>query len=181
MELLIGIAVTATLCALLLPSLKKSIEGGRQTKCMHNLRQLYVAIYLYAGENGGAVPLYKDQEAPDTEAASYWHRRVGPYLATQFGTANVSKIFLCPSDPEPYLKIISYGMNSALTGYRLSQFETNAILIGEAKGSYGVSKPDSLRFSHDEKTNLLLRNGSVQAMKTVPDVKTEPALWKPTL
>ena len=50
-ELLVVIGIITTLCALLLPALASSKEGGRRTRCASNLRQLGLAAQMYWDEN----------------------------------------------------------------------------------------------------------------------------------
>ena len=56
-ELLVVIAVIALLAAMLLPALSKARQSGRRTACMSNLRQLSVALSIYASENEGDFPI----------------------------------------------------------------------------------------------------------------------------
>ncbi len=56
-ELLVVIAILATLAGLLLPALAKGRAGGLRTKCLGNLRQTYLLLAVYAGDNDNAVPL----------------------------------------------------------------------------------------------------------------------------
>lgn len=55
-ELLVVIAIIAILAALLLPALAAGRERARKTACISNLRQVGVAIHLYAGDNSGSIP-----------------------------------------------------------------------------------------------------------------------------
>ena len=56
-ELLVVIAVIALLAAMLLPALSNARQSGRRTACASNLRQLGVALSIYAGENEGDFPV----------------------------------------------------------------------------------------------------------------------------
>src|SRR5439155_22328984 len=42
--------------AILLPALARAREQAKSTQCLSNLRQLGVAAYNYAANNGGALP-----------------------------------------------------------------------------------------------------------------------------
>lgn len=52
-ELLVVIGIIGVLAALLLPALGRARLQARQTQCINNLRQLYLANTMYADENGG--------------------------------------------------------------------------------------------------------------------------------
>ena len=56
-ELLVVIAVIALIAAMLLPALSKARQSGRRTACASNLRQLSVALSIYASENEGDYPI----------------------------------------------------------------------------------------------------------------------------
>ncbi len=55
-ELLVVIAIIAILAALLLPVLAAAKEKGRRTKCINNLKQVGLALQLYADEHGDQLP-----------------------------------------------------------------------------------------------------------------------------
>lgn len=57
MELLVVIAVIASLIGILLPSLKRVRANGRQVVCFSNLRQMAMAASTYAVNNDGRFPL----------------------------------------------------------------------------------------------------------------------------
>src|ERR1035441_1612956 len=55
-ELLVVIAIIAILAALLLPSLAQGKQKAHQAQCTSNLRQLALAIHMYADENRDTLP-----------------------------------------------------------------------------------------------------------------------------
>src|SRR5213592_4476646 len=55
-ELFVVIAIVAILAALLLPALTKAKEQGRSSICKNNMRQLTLAMVLYADDNNDHLP-----------------------------------------------------------------------------------------------------------------------------
>lgn len=55
-ELLVVMAIIALLAAMLLPSLNRAREKGRQAACISNLRQLAQAGLMYAADHGEHLP-----------------------------------------------------------------------------------------------------------------------------
>jgi prepilin-type N-terminal cleavage/methylation domain-containing protein/prepilin-type processing-associated H-X9-DG protein len=55
-ELLVVVAVIGILAALLLPTLSRAKERGRSIQCVSNLRQLDLALTLYAGDHADQLP-----------------------------------------------------------------------------------------------------------------------------
>src|SRR2546427_9286142 len=55
-ELLVVIAIIAVLVALLLPTLSKAKERAITMRCLSNLRQLGLAMHLYADEHEELLP-----------------------------------------------------------------------------------------------------------------------------
>src|SRR4051794_38248515 len=65
-ELLVVIAIIAILAALLLPALARAKEKANRTVCVNNLRNLALAMSMYAHDNNDALPWCQ------------WYNRYGP-------------------------------------------------------------------------------------------------------
>lgn len=99
-ELLVVIAIIAILTAILFPVFAQGREKSRQVGCLTNLRQLSLAISMYAQDYEG-YPLYS-YPSPSPER---WHTILQPYVRNQ-------RIMVCPSAPVSYdFRNMSYGYN----------------------------------------------------------------------
>jgi prepilin-type N-terminal cleavage/methylation domain-containing protein len=55
-ELLVVIGIIALLLSILLPSLNKARRNAESVACASNMRQLYLASAMFAGDNKGHLP-----------------------------------------------------------------------------------------------------------------------------
>jgi prepilin-type N-terminal cleavage/methylation domain-containing protein len=56
-EILVVIAIIAILAGILFPVLLRAKESARRTKCASNLRQLGLALQMYAADYDGLIPM----------------------------------------------------------------------------------------------------------------------------
>lgn len=110
-ELLVVIAIIAVLVAILLPVLRQAREKARQSVCMNNMKQLGLAILMYADDyDGWVVPSLSDTNIANN--AWDWTLVKGGYCP---GASNLiggawsmwytqtvpNPLFQCPSDILP--------------------------------------------------------------------------------
>src|SRR6266436_4555560 len=113
-ELLVVIAIIAILAALLLPTLSKSKDKAQGVACAGNIKQLAVAWFLYADENGDW--LVNNHGVPETLARRQtWANNVQDWQASDDNTnliflsdsklgpfaSRATRIYKCPADRQP--------------------------------------------------------------------------------
>lgn len=108
-ELLVVIAIIAILAALLGPALARAKESSRSTKCLSHLRQLGLAVRLYAEDFADEFP--RSQHSAFANGVMPWERTLAGYLGSGPGawTNLLAGIYHCPTDKRtaPW----SYGLN----------------------------------------------------------------------
>ena len=110
-ELLVVIALIATLAALLLPAFGRAKESGRATACLSNLHQIGLALQLYVQDNGNRLPTMRDKNLTATNELP------SPDLVLSNYLGNI-RILQCPSDRQNLFQTTgsSYSWNSLLNG-----------------------------------------------------------------
>ncbi|MCJ8329989.1 MAG: DUF1559 domain-containing protein [Lentisphaeria bacterium] len=116
-ELLVVIAIIAILAAMLLPALVTAREKGNRATCVNNLRQLGLAIFLYADDNYDyMVPQDFTQTAGYTTGGLYWYSTdVGLASYLEQDPLFPDTTLACPSNPGLHAAMyVGYGYNQDL-------------------------------------------------------------------
>lgn len=73
-ELLVVIAIIGILASMLLPTLNRGKEQARMSQCLNNLRQMGIAVKLYADDNHSKFPLnYVLEDNPNSGVPDIKH------------------------------------------------------------------------------------------------------------
>ncbi len=122
-ELLVVISMIGFLFALLVPSLKRSMQLARATVCQHHLKQIGTGLLMYRDDNNGWLPVNKTIEVTTASAPageSAWFAKLFPtYMPDPM-------LMRCPSDP---------------FGYRMAEYQSNIASPEAADAvSYGLNQ-----------------------------------------
>ncbi len=173
-ELLVVIAIIAILAAILFPVFARAREKARQASCQSNLKQIGLAIYMYAQDydetfqgrkkGWGYTPGYTE---------TTWHVLLQPYIKNW-------QIYVCPSigvasySTRDGIKS-SYGMSACIAGdyggnpLALIEYPAQKIIVKDSR-CCGTNTPlctcpgivSSQVYPHNDGANCLYVDGHVK-------------------
>ncbi|MDD3926051.1 MAG: prepilin-type N-terminal cleavage/methylation domain-containing protein [bacterium] len=152
MELLVVIAVIAILASILFPVFNKVREKGRQVTCQSNLRQIGMAMLMYAQDYDSCLPMYQS-------GGYFWYFRLSTYLSRPLNQAVGVNYLICPSLDSEKEKTygvtgtVSYGANygnvfNTTKPCGVDEISLKTFLVGDAVGT-NIYSPKTYPFKVD--------------------------------
>ena len=89
-ELLVVIAIIAILAAILFPVFARAREKARQASCQSNMKQLALALLMYAQDYDETIPAWKVSGGCGVGGVFSWKHVIYPYVKNK-------QVFICPS------------------------------------------------------------------------------------
>lgn len=144
--------------AMLLPALAKAKERAQTITCVNNVKQLGLAVRMYAGDNNDQFP-----------SAAKWCDAIQTYVQSP-------KPFQCASDPS--LRC-AFAYNRKLDGLKVQDIDPQAVVFFESSSGWNAAGGRELFSAHKHsRTRIVvgLADGSVQQL---PRSQLETLRWDP--
>ena len=157
-EILIVVAIIAILAAIIFPAFSRARESGRAIACVSNLKQIGMALNMYAEDYDGFHPIAGADVSWDAvdpvTGNGPWMQQLQTYLKSK-------KVLRCPSDGDSeysyflgsraaYLSVTPNAF--AATNTRRIEFSTAFVVGGDTfsrNGSFAITDADKDDYSQN--------------------------------
>lgn len=126
-ELLVVVAIIGLLLGIALPALSAARMAAYRTQCANNLKQIGLAITLFAQNNKGKFP--ESTHTTNVNFQKAWVYTLAPYLE------NVDSIRICPRDPKRDDRLKQHGTSYVLNEYICVPGEDECLSLQHLKAS----------------------------------------------
>lgn len=139
-ELLVVIAIIALLMGILLPSLNRARKQARTLYCLNNLKQIGIAMHMYAQEYNDYIPRALDHQH------AKWILVFGPFLGEKYRRVEdyrEIKIYQCPDFPRTGVGINGFSNAEQTVDYVINAWDMDD--PGLTTGNRGRQRDDPTR------------------------------------
>ena len=155
-ELLVVVAIIAILAGMLLPVLSKAREKARRSNCQGNLKQIGLALIMYAGDYNGNLPAAGNTTYAMPAATNSGDDIVAMGLLNSGGYIKDGKVYACPS--QSGAQTVASDSDYAYIAEGLRDDNSSSTLVSIAVDLSG-NHPDN------EWMNILFLDGHVDGAK----------------
>jgi len=113
-----------------LPTLSRAKNSARRTSCVNNLKQVDLAIRLYADDFSDSLPVLPDANPYPNGVGAYYKQLVKGYLGLTGPASTNEKVFICPAD-----QFFQTQVHHAFTSYTFKGYEVGPGAIARITGS----------------------------------------------
>ncbi len=163
-ELLVVIAIIAILAAILFPVFAQAREKGRQAACLSNVKQISLALMMYAQDYDECYPMAQDWDNGHGVTYCYWFASLYSYVKSK-------DVFYCPSFRNRDFNTVGvdtdYLLNAICShGYSMSVISKpgDQICIAERAENYADSDYHPYKVSAEEAMTPKPWNGTGHAI-----------------
>jgi prepilin-type N-terminal cleavage/methylation domain-containing protein len=102
-EMMVVIAITAILAALLFPALSRAKVNGKQTTCLNNLKEIAQGVHMYAEDFDQILFPITNPSGPSFSPLAFYQwtaydALMRSYVGLQGAPSPQDKVFACPAD-----------------------------------------------------------------------------------